>query len=609
MRFLYPCLLIAMVAAVKRDMDMDMNMDMDHDQMSNDAIEPASDDSNRITSDHTDSSDSASSTLIPVPHSVKHQHGMPILETKLTPEEKLYWESYSTETYFNTPSSKRGALYAHLALYVGSYVFLYPLVLVFWNVGHSLYLPALTLHTGLVVASVFTFWIFSGSVRELYPHSAFKPMTLLLFLGSLMHWAISVVAVAYRYLNIDNEFDYFELAHAEDGSSVHSPDLTLRDSNSHFEDFELESFGEPDGHLKTSNGSMLQPQPSRMSLVFLKFPAFKKATQLGGKTALALTGLTNWALFAYFLIYFPTGVATYAVYGTDGTIFNLLAHFIKGGVFFVLGLVTLARYCGAFRGKGWAWNHRFVTARNDNRGWLRWQPRGLWTMEFVESSLIFFYGSTNVFLEHLAGAGGAWTAKDLQHVSIAFIYLGCGLCGILLERRLSTWRYTKAVDNLTASTDPKDVAAVTKAHPGFSPNPFPILTIYWTGILMSKHTQASALSTEIHIQWGNLFVVGCVFRMMSYLIQVLVPSQSRGLTAAHAPFTEIVVAFALLCGGLIFMESCDPVVHLFEYYGYTSMFTLNVSLGFVALLMAWEMCVFSIKDALIRRNALSRRAV
>nr|CAI6413900.1 AAC_HP1_G0006610.mRNA.1.CDS.1 [Saccharomyces cerevisiae] len=52
-------------------------------------------------------------------------------------------------------------------------------------------------------------------------------------------------------------------------------------------------------------------------------------------------------------------------------------------------------------------------------------------MEFVESFLIFFYGSTNIFLEHLAGNGGAWTAKDLQHVSIAFMFIGTDLCGLL----------------------------------------------------------------------------------------------------------------------------------------------------------------------------------
>lgn len=534
-----------------------------------------------------------------VPHSMKHMHGMPILQTHLTAEERLYWENYSTETYFNTPSNHRGALYAHVTLYLLAYVIVYPLVLVLWNTAHQMYFPALTAHAVLVVVLVWNYWVFAASIRPLYPHNAFHTMTLLLFLGTIAHWVVAAVAVAYRYLGDD--YELFE-ADTHDELSVRSPDLTLRESHSPFEEYELESMGAPDGHLQTSNGAMLGLQPPRLLQALLRFPAFQTATRVFGKSALHITGVLNWALFAYFLVYFPTGVATYAVYSTtDGTMFNLLAHFIKGGVFFVLGMVSLARYCGAFRHKGWAWNHRFVGAAGGT-GWLKPQPRGLWTMEFVESALILFYGSTNIFLEHLAGAGGAWTAKDLQHVLIAFIYLGCGLCGVLLEYRLSQWRFDKAVDNLAASADSKMVAAVTKATPGFSPNPFPILTIYWTGILMSKHEQASALSTEIHIQWGQMFVVGCAFRMVSYVLQLLAPSKSRGLRSPQGPFSEVVTAFALLCGGLIFMESCDPVVHLFEYRGFTSMFTLNVSLGFVALIMAWEMAVFSIKDAIVARR-------
>ncbi|GEQ72994.1 hypothetical protein JCM33374_g6684 [Metschnikowia sp. JCM 33374] len=61
------------------------------------------------------------------------------------------------------------------------------------------------------------------------------------------------------------------------------------------------------------------------------------------------------------------------------------------------------------------------------------------------------------------------------------------------------------------------------------------------------------------------------------------------------------VSFGLLCGGAIFMESCDSVVYSMEYYGVTPMFTLNLNLGFVALIMAWVISVFSIKTALVAR--------
>lgn len=586
-------LLFAGVVSLATAMDMTPDMDMNPASEEIQTSEPSS---NHLVE-----------PLVPVAHHMGHHHGVPILDTHLLPEERLFWENYSTETYFNTPSSHRSALWLHIGLYFGSFVFLYPLVLIFWNIHHWMYLPALTAHTTLILVSATNYWIFVGSISELYPHNAFGPMTFLLFLGSIVHWVVAVFTVAYKYLNIDDAFDYAELDHDHDdyrlSSSIHSPELTLHESNLRLDSFELEDLGEIDGHLKTSNNLMLPRTSSKIAQLLLKFPAFKKATQVFGKTSLALAGILNWALFAYFLIYFPTGIATYCVYGLDGTMFNILAHFIKGGVFFVLGLVTLARYSGAFRNKGWAWNHRFVTAKKATDHWLRLQGRGLWTMEFVESALILFYGSTNVFLEHLSSTGGPWTAKDLQHVSIAFIYIGCGLCGVLAERKLSSWRFQRAINNLSCAVDTKTTSTVVKATPGFSPNPFPIITIYWTGIIMSKHEQASPLSTEIHVQWGNMFVMGCVFRLVSYLYCSLAPANTRALTRPLSPMTELVVSFCLLCGGMVFMESTDPVIHLLEYHGYTSMFTLNISVGLVALIMAWEMSVFAIKDALVRRMA------
>lgn len=47
--------------------------------------------------------------------------------------------------------------------------------------------------------------------------------------------------------------------------------------------------------------------------------------------------------------------------------------------------------------------------------------------EMVESAVIFVYGCSNVFLEHLASWGKAWSHGDLQHVSIAVLFFGGGL--------------------------------------------------------------------------------------------------------------------------------------------------------------------------------------
>ena len=53
------------------------------------------------------------------------------------------------------------------------------------------------------------------------------------------------------------------------------------------------------------------------------------------------------------------------------------------------------------------------------------------TAEFTESFLIFLYGSTNVFLEHLAAWGETWAPRDLEHVSISIMFFGGGLVSIL----------------------------------------------------------------------------------------------------------------------------------------------------------------------------------
>lgn len=64
-----------------------------------------------------------------------------------------------------------------------------------------------------------------------------------------------------------------------------------------------------------------------------------------------------------------------------------------------------------------AWNVRPKSTSN------HWVP----TAEFVESFLIFFYGATNIFLEHLGNRGGVWSSEDLEHISITVLFIGGGL--------------------------------------------------------------------------------------------------------------------------------------------------------------------------------------
>jgi hypothetical protein len=79
---------------------------------------------------------------------------------------------------------------------------------------------------------------------------------------------------------------------------------------------------------------------------------------------------------------------------------------------------------GAFADIGWAWN---VKPSKDVVGRRR---AAVPSAEFTESFLFFFYGVTNVFLEHLAAWGDAWTAQDLEHVAISVMFFGGGLVSL-----------------------------------------------------------------------------------------------------------------------------------------------------------------------------------
>ncbi|EDK36816.2 hypothetical protein PGUG_00914 [Meyerozyma guilliermondii ATCC 6260] len=531
----------------------------------------------------------------PVPHVMTHHHGVPILETDLKPAELAYWEAYNTTTFFTVDAPHKAALYSHVILTAIVTVVLYPVCLVLNNVKSSWYLAGLTVNSVVMVIGLMNYFMFMQSAPDLYPGNAYTKMSWILLFSTCIHWFFALLRAGFNYIRTENKYSHLS------GDDMYDSDLSVNrctsPSSTLYES--PDSFEIPDEENEFKKATMVQNSPTSPYLAkVLSTPWLRKFVDFFGAWTIVIFNFMNWAQFFYHLIYIPTGVAVLSCFGQGKTVFNLLAHFIKGGVFFSLGLLYLSRYCGSFAGKGWAWNHKFVTeAETRTSRWARWQSSGLCTMEMVESSLILFYGCTNIFLEHLASPGGEWTAKDLQHASIAFIYIGCGLCGVITESKLASWRYERAMVKATDS----GTSRIVKASPGFSPNPFPILTIFWTGILMSKHQQASHLSTEIHTQWGNMFILGCAFRFFSYILLLLIPGD-KNPTKPLRLITELIVSFSLLCGGLIFMESCDPIILAFEYRGFTSMFTLNISLGVITLLMAWEMALFAFKDWLLQRG-------
>ncbi|KAK7413664.1 hypothetical protein QQX98_007446 [Neonectria punicea] len=282
-------------------------------------------------------------------------------------------------------------------------------------------------------------------------------------------------------------------------------------------------------------------------------------------------------------IAFCTGIVTFWGLFKGHAIFNGMAHWIKGGIFFWLGIFTLGRWCGCFAEMGWAWNTR--PGNSKRQFWL--------SPEFVESSLIFFYGSTNIFLEHLGGWSGAWTPRDLEHISITVLFIGGGLCGMLVEyiRVKGLGEQKTAQDMQTMPAWTTDERTEHKSN-GISMNPLPALVIFLMGTSMASHHQALMVSTMVHKQWGNLLGAASVARLLTYMIMYLKPPTS---TSPSRPLTELLMSFCLISGGILFIASSSDTIDGMIHFDIDVMALITVTMGFTGILMAWIIILLALK--------------
>ncbi|KGO64393.1 Uncharacterized protein PITC_022430 [Penicillium italicum] len=285
-----------------------------------------------------------------------------------------------------------------------------------------------------------------------------------------------------------------------------------------------------------------------------------------------------------------TGAVTYSGIMRGRDIFNGVAHFIKGGIFFWYGMLTLGRYMGCWADLGWAWNKKPSASIV---GWKSKVPSG----EATESFVIFLYGVTNVFLEHLSNAGQAWSSTDLEHASISVLFFGGGLAGMLFESTcVRNWLNSTVLGTPAHGTS--DEAWQPPRTQDLSLNPMPALVILLLGIMMGSHHQDSMTSTMVHKQWGNMMVGFALARGMTYVLLYLKPPTSY---LPARPPTEIVAAFCLISGGLIFMLSTRNVIEAMENYQVDAMFTFTVGLGFSAFIMAYEVLMIALKAWTVKR--------
>lgn len=255
------------------------------------------------------------------------------------------------------------------------------------------------------------------------------------------------------------------------------------------------------------------------------------------------------------------------------------------------------RWAGCFSDRGWAWN--INPAKNSRL-----------SAEFVESFLIFFYGSTNVFLEHLGSWGKAWTGQDLEHVSITIMFFGGGLCGMLIESSkvrdvLNATTLQLGLEHTSASYSYESTEVTAWKPPKsykVAMNPIPALIILLLGMMMSSHHQESMVATMIHAQWGTLLMGAAFARVATYILYYLSPPTSF---LPGRPPTEIITAFCLMAGGAIFMASSSDTVEAMEYNNLDAMFVFTVAMGIITFLMAWIILVIAIKGWAIKKECRS----
>lgn len=234
-----------------------------------------------------------------------------------------------------------------------------------------------------------------------------------------------------------------------------------------------------------------------------------------------------------------------------------------------------------------------------------WVPSG----EFTESFVIFLYGVTNVWLEHLGAWGGSWNPEDFQHISITVLFAGGGLLGMLIESRKIRELFQTYMWQLRDEAEYTDIAATTSReegerwkepeHANIPLNPMPALVILLLGIMMSSHTQHSMVSSMIHKQWGTLFAGFSLARMITYVLLYLKPYKSY---IPSRPPTEIITSFCLISGGLMFMASTWSVVMTLEKFGIGAMFVFTCMMGLTAGVMAWETFMLALKGWVERKE-------
>jgi uncharacterized membrane protein len=266
-------------------------------------------------------------------------------------------------------------------------------------------------------------------------------------------------------------------------------------------------------------------------------------------------------------------------------VLGCIAHLIKGGIFFVYGIVTFSRYIGVFADRGWAWNR----VNNGSK----------FSFEMIESWLIFIYGITNTWMEHF-GQDSTWTHKDFEHASLAFMWWWAGLAGILVESRALRRLLFRAY-NVDRQEEPQRQEQVQT----YSLNPIPALTVFMTGVSMGNHHQDTEYSSNVHYLWGLLLSVAAVCRMLTYV--TLYNNRPHQREPSRPP-TEALGSFSMICGSILFMASNSGTMTWLMRNQVDSMFMMNVAVAFSMMTLSYVLSLILLKAWSAKREELKKLA-
>jgi hypothetical protein len=534
-------------------------------------------------------------------------------------------------TYFRHPDYAEW-MYAHIAFMIVGWVVVLPPALMLSVVRSRYHLPAQLLFHVVNALGLFAGFVYNHSTPDLYVTNSHHPAG----------WAVAALTITWTILSLTTacapkvkrrELEVtpktFDRNFTEDGNIQQYLDSATsyrfsRDSGNFSAGSRANSsesvFGKPSSspssddqesgdwerHGNTEESGFLGRDKNDNTIARVirlvsgqRMSSFVRFSQVLLDKAMLLLGF----------LAITTGFVVYGGLFQKREIFSGLAHFVKGGIFFWYGLLTLGRWMGAFADYGWAWN-----VRPEYPVVSRWKSR-IPSAEFTESFVIWLYGASNVFLEHLNNWGGKWSPQDFEHVSITILFFGGGLFGMMIESR--AWReltsapvwLQKEKDNKVDDFSGFRVISEPLLHSdqrwqrpstyGIPLNPMPALTIMFLGMMMSGHHQSSMVSSMMHAQWGMLFAGFAVSRALTYLMLYIKPPTSH---YPSRPPSELVAAFCLTAGGILFMNSAHDSVAAIEANGLDAMTIFTLTVGLTGILLAWELVCFMIKGWAVRKE-------